>query len=436
MGEERLFASRELAWLLRERHGRCLSKLKSLSDEEVSSQETGVVVQRVLDEYLPVAPALGEPYQDVPTAREVVVRHDPDHDPRRPFRRTVPVLTLRVPFAGEAGLLEHAPAGIFYRPLGVIEANEIVFKYLPGRAGPRMLGPNEAKPEDPEAEAANRFFNEQLAHIQEGLRLIKDEISASRADFAREFGEQLESRRSQLAAARRLSGAIGFPLKARQESNNVFVVPVQRKSLPSSVASSVGKLDPEVVILDEHYDFILKLLYDAGRMIECNPAAFAQMDEPDLRWVLLLPLNAHYAGQATGETFNVSGKTDILVRQGAQTLFVAECKIWHGPEDLRRAVDQLLGYLSPREMKAAILLFSRLRDFGTVRAKIEPAIRGHAAFKGPLPSPAHAAFRCVLARPGDPSRLITLTVLAFDIVDARSDVSSPAESASSGANSV
>ncbi len=39
-------------------------------------------------------------------------------------------------------------------------------------------------------------------------------------------------------------------------------------------------------------------------------------------------VNTHYRGQATGETFNKSGKTDILVRDGDRNVFVAECKWW------------------------------------------------------------------------------------------------------------
>jgi hypothetical protein len=37
-------------------------------------------------------------------------------------------------------------------------------------------------------------------------------------------------------------------------------------------------------------------------------------------------LNSHYEGAATGETFNGTGKTDILVRHGLDNAFIGQCK--------------------------------------------------------------------------------------------------------------
>src|SRR5215211_2947366 len=45
---------------------------------------------------------------------------------------------------------------------------------------------------------------------------------------------------------------------------------------------------------------------------------------------LVVMLNSHYEGQATGETFNRSGKTDNLVRVEDRNVFIGECKWWPG----------------------------------------------------------------------------------------------------------
>lgn len=47
------------------------------------------------------------------------------------------------------------------------------------------------------------------------------------------------------------------------------------------------------------------------RVMECSPRDFSHMGEETLRSHFLVQLNAQYAGQATGETFNYEGKTDI-----------------------------------------------------------------------------------------------------------------------------
>ncbi len=54
-------------------------------------------------------------------------------------------------------------------------------------------------------------------------------------------------------------------------------------------------------------------------VIERSPEAFKGMREEDLRQHFLVQLNGQYAGQATGETFNFQGKTDILIRAEEKT---------------------------------------------------------------------------------------------------------------------
>ena len=92
-------------------------------------------------------------------------------------------------------------------------------------------------------------------------------------------------------------------------------------------------------------------------VIERSPASFASLDEEAIRTHFLLQLNGHYEGSATGETFNSSGKTDILIRVDNRNVFIAECKFWRGPKSFSEAIDQLLGYLSWRDSKGAFARF-------------------------------------------------------------------------------
>jgi len=67
------------------------------------------------------------------------------------------------------------------------------------------------------------------------------------------------------------------------------------------------------------------------------------MGEEDLRWQILVMLNSHYEGRATGETFNCQGKTDVLIRDGDRNVFIAECALWKGEAYLTEKIDQILG---------------------------------------------------------------------------------------------
>jgi hypothetical protein len=92
--------------------------------------------------------------------------------------------------------------------------------------------------------------------------------------------------------------------------------------------------------------------------------------EKVLRFHFLVQLNGVFEGQATGETFNFQGKTDILIRVDEKSIFIAECKFWKGENSFIETIDQLLSYLSWRDTKAAMVVFNRNADFSDVLAKI------------------------------------------------------------------
>jgi hypothetical protein len=125
-------------------------------------------------------------------------------------------------------------------------------------------------------------------------------------------------------------------------------------------------------------------------------------------------MNGQYES-ATGETFNAHGKTDIYVKDGEANLFIAECKIWRGPESIKEALDQLFSYLTWRDTKSALIVFSRNRDFSGVLDQLWHLVSEHPQYKrGPSPE-GETRMRYVFGRSDDPNREIFLTVMAFAI---------------------
>jgi len=181
-------------------------------------------------------------------------------------------------------------------------------------------------------------------------------------------------------------------------------------------SSKAEPYKPEPALEMKQYEEVLGVISNMAIALERTPSVFANMEEEHLRDFLLVMLNAIFEGQATGETFNREGKTDILIRVENRNIFIAECKIWDGPKTLTGAIDQLLGYLCWRDTKAATIAFSRRKNFSAVLEAISGAVETHPNCKRRVAGyQAESSFRFVLAQKGDPQSDITLTVLAFQV---------------------
>jgi hypothetical protein len=166
------------------------------------------------------------------------------------------------------------------------------------------------------------------------------------------------------------------------------------------------------VLQDRTFIEVLDLLDDLGRDLERSATPVRGLDEESLRDIFLMGINSHYSGFATGETFNRGGKTDILLRYDNENLFIAECKFWDGPSVYTDAVDQLLNNLTVRDSHAALLIFSRRQDFGTVEDRIREATMAHDRYVSEVPEIAdHGVYR-LESESGYPVRV---AVKAFDV---------------------
>jgi len=124
-----------------------------------------------------------------------------------------------------------------------------------------------------------------------------------------------------------------------------------------------------------------------------------KMGEEDLRYHFLVQLKGAFQGQATGETFNFQGKTDILIRVDGKNVFIAECKFWQGEKMFLETLDQLLSYLSWRDTKTAVLIFNRNADFTAVLAKIREFVPKHPECKRDAGAKNETEFRYVFPQP-------------------------------------
>ena len=181
---------------------------------------------------------------------------------------------------------------------------------------------------------------------------------------------RLKNKRQKALSATNAVANLGIPIRQKNMPPE-FTAPVKRRSLPVQRPSvQVEKYKPEPVLDDKEYEHILNVLRSMSLVIERSPHSFATLDEEAIRTHFLLQFNGHYEGGATGETFNASGKTDILIRIEDRNVFIAECKFWRGQKAFSEAVDQLLGYLSWRDSKCALLIFNKTKDSSAIRQRM------------------------------------------------------------------
>ncbi len=205
-------------------------------------------------------------------------------------------------------------------------------------------------------------------------------------------------------------------MKPRDDAPRTYAAPeVRRKIAPQLPAASSTPYTPEPALANADYTHILGVVESMAHVMERSPSAFTSMDEESLRSHFLVQLNGHYEGQATGETFNYEGKTDILIRANGKNIFIAECKFWKGAKQFLETIDQLLGYSSWRDTKVTIVVFNRNKDFTNVLKSIDEAAQSHSSFKRALGKRSESSFQYVFSHRDDANRELTLTVMAFDV---------------------
>ena len=323
-------------------------------------------------------------------------------DRRTPTFVTGTRITFFVPFSGDPDLFWYKPSTFTLRyPPAVVRGNELVFVY-------QMTTQDAVGIE-------SEFYREREV-LKLNLLRIAAQVERFNATIGHSASQQVAARREKLLQDRGIVEKLGFPLKRRSGVPMTYKSPdMRRRIVPKLPEVSAQAHKPEPVIALSDYDHILSVISQMVMVMERSPKAFKDMGEEDLRQHFLVQLNGQYEGQATGETFNYEGRTDILVRTEGKNIFIAECKFWIGPSGISKAIDQLLGYTSWRDTKTALLVFNRDTAMSTVLNAIPHTVRKHPNYRADLDYEVETGFRFAFSHRKDPKRSLTLTVLVFDV---------------------
>jgi hypothetical protein len=261
-------------------------------------------------------------------------------------------VTISMPFTGDKSLWKLKPSHwqtIF--PRGRIESGR-------GQEAGKLLI-DLSQPADEPSERFRQRLDEQMKSVRFYVQSQRQQVDSFNAGLLQRALAAVNTRRERISKHDGLKDILGIPLKRKEGAPAIEPVKITRKLVRPLPPPPKSGYKPEPGITDEDYAHILSVIRHVGRTYETTPKTYAVHDEEALRDILLAHLNGHYQGDATGEAFRRNGKTDIRIEDSNRAAFVAECKIWKGQKELSQAIDQLLGYLTWRDCKSAIVIFNK-----------------------------------------------------------------------------
>ena len=249
-----------------------------------------------------------ELHEDQIVAEQREIQIDVSQDPMRGVRYGVrphyvagTLVEVTVPFSGESEAFRIQPTmSSTAPPKGEIRDSMLVIKVQGTELVPQQVG---AK------------IDRTIGEIKQHLDWLRNDARGFNEQIRRLANERINWRRQKLLADQNLVASLGFPLKERADAPRTYSAPnVRRRIAPTMPRASTAPYKPEPVLSADDYEHILSVMTNMALVMERSPSAFAAMDEEALRSHFLVQLNGHYEGQASGETFNYEGKTDILIR--------------------------------------------------------------------------------------------------------------------------
>ena len=110
----------------------------------------------------------------------------------------------------------------------------------------------------------------------------------------------------------------------------------------------------------------------------------------------------------------------FLVPFDNKATFVAECKLWKGQKYIDKGIDQLLGYLTWRDAKTALVIFNKDNaNFSDIQSKVEAIFTERSDYVRTIKQ-RDGEWRFVMTKPDDNGRQVEIHVMLFDVYETKS----------------
>lgn len=253
--------------------------------------------------------------------------------------------------------------------------------------------------------------------LKKQIEYLTQNITSYHTTLRMNIEQAFKARKQKLLNKNKMLASLGVPIKKREELPQTYAIPTLqiRKSIAIKPNVTASEYRPEPALDQSTYHNILLTIHDVGKIFERLPSTYSGKGEEDLRDHFLLYLEPRFEGSATGETFNKSGKTDLLIRHLNSNVFITECKFWSGQKNYLATITQLLGYLTWRDSKAAVVVFVKNKEFSSVLQVVEQETPNHSNYLGFVNKEDESWFNYRFHINHDHNREVKLAVLLFHI---------------------
>lgn len=404
-----LFSSGDLDAKLRARQNCIVSEVDSISRDQFLNTSIEELAQYILSK-IAVEPLIlyedkavmeqQEKKIDVPSFNNTIYMHGTE-------------VVITIPYSGTRDLWDQRPNQFRLNfPHADVQS--------PQRNGIGQLQITLSKPANEAPERFKTDFNEILEAIRFYLDVQRKQIEMFNAGLLRLINIAIIARRERIKKNENIKDILGIPLKQRDGVPSTDPIVLTRNLVRPLPPVPNGGYLPEPGITDDVYKHILSVVRHEGRTFEATPKTYSVHDEEELRDILRAHLNGHYQGSATGETFRRNGKTDICIEDTNRAAFVAECKIWRGKKEFSDAINQLLGYLTWRDCKAALIIFNKHNaKFTELLTHIPEAIQAHEKFRQSLINEQDGEWEFLMSSKEDNTRPVRVHIFVFNLYVAK-----------------
>ncbi len=354
---------------------------------------------------------LHEPYRESSEGVIDVSRNPQRHIPNRSraFNISSLELVIIIPFTGNPELLDYFPAVRVYQ--GSPPKAEVT---APTASELGIIRMKYSVPLDRSEQLTDDLYRQDIDFIQYVTNTANEQVEAHNKELQQLVAMFVDARMARKKKIEDTFAKLTIPLKKKPESPDYTAIPIRQvivKPLPQP-----PNIKPEPGISDEDYKTILSIIRHSGRSFETTPSTFCKLDEEELRDVVVAYLNGIYKGEARGEVFRKSGKTDIHVQTDDRSAFVGECKIWHGEQAAKDAIDQLLSYSTWRDCKGALVFFNKEnKHFAKIQEKMSEVFTGHPNYIRTVDPGQPHEWCFQMKSSDDPDREVTVQVFLINL---------------------
>lgn len=324
-------------------------------------------------------------------------------------------VNYNIPFSGSSHLLHLIPPRRILTTFN-IEGFENLYsnEYLPSIIFSININLHTLENESEPQSYIDLQFNRKFDNYKSMVSYVNEEVNNYNNSLNDYIKQLLTNRKSKADNFSGLMQKLTIPLKVNSQAPSLSRVPLTLKKELKSFPSQKEQ-EESWYILDKDYSYIKGVISQECNSFEHSPGACQKLNEEEIRDMLLRTLNTHFDSMATGETFSKTGKTDIRIQFKNKAAYIAECKIWHGISEFKKAIEQLFSYTTWKDIKTSLIIFNKdNKDFSSIIDKVKTGLNTN-KLKINVSEISKNEWQCAFKKTADSQEVIQLHVILCDI---------------------